>query len=201
MLRCRHKPCSKYGQREQMRVVPLGAFCNDDCATAYAIAKRDSRKAKERREKVRRFRASERPRQIALTQTAFNQMIRLLDRDRGCISCDKPASWGGQWHAGHFLTTAAAPHLRFDARNCHKQCSECNNHHSGNLMGYRIVMLGRYGSWMGEFLSGSHENKKLTCEELIAMRKLYRAEIRRLESGLQPSRDWRAIPNQQQVVA
>jgi hypothetical protein len=78
-------------------------------------------------------------------QKAFNEFIRLRDAHLPCVSCDKPYDWHGQWHAGHYKTTGARPDLRFNEDNCHKQCSVCNNHLSGNLANYRLELENRIG--------------------------------------------------------
>ena len=41
-------------------------------------------------------------------QAVINRYVRLRDVHLGCISCDKPASWGGQWHCSHFRSVGAA---------------------------------------------------------------------------------------------
>ena len=47
-------------------------------------------------------------------QAEVNKYVRLRDAGLGCISCDKPASWGGQWHASHFRSVGAASSVRFN---------------------------------------------------------------------------------------
>ncbi|VTP67823.1 Bacteriophage Lambda NinG protein [Leclercia adecarboxylata] len=80
---------------------------------------------------------------IKQAQHAFNEFIRYRDRHLPCVSCDRHHE--GQYHAGHFRTTGANPELRFDEDNCHKQCSACNNHLSGNLTAYRPALIAKIG--------------------------------------------------------
>ena len=56
----------------------------------------------------------------ALAQKAINRYVRARDFGKGCISCHLPATWGGQWHASHLRSTAAAPSIRFNLWNIHK---------------------------------------------------------------------------------
>jgi hypothetical protein len=179
-----------------MLITPVAAFCDASHAFQWAQANASRMREKAHRrqhaERKKKFKRNDLPHQKRLTQAAFNKMIRLLDKDQGCISCNKGPDWQGQWHAGHYLTTAAYPSLRYDARNCHKQCSPCNAHLSGNIGQYSIGLARRYPG-LYAWLRGSHEPIKFTCLELISMRKLYAAETRRLESGQPASRDWRAL--------
>lgn len=111
-------------------------------------------------------------------QTAFNAYIRERDAGEACISCGR--FHDGQWHAGHYLTTAAHPELRFDPRNCHKQCAPCNNHLSGNLVAFRKGLVQRYGQELVDWLEGPHEPLKLSREELIAEEAKWKEARRRL---------------------
>ncbi|WP_372584593.1 recombination protein NinG [Cronobacter sakazakii] len=61
-----------------------------------------------------------------------------------------------QWDAGHYRTTAAAPQLRFDERNIHKQCVVCNQHKSGNLVPYRAELIRRIGLSAVEAVESNH---------------------------------------------
>jgi len=196
MPRCKVKDCRAKLPKD---APPWQEVCSVACSLewlevkkAKARALQAKRSKKERYEKVRNFRMQERPHQIRLTQQKFNAMIRSLDKDRGCISCDKGPDWPGQWHAGHFLTTASMPALRFDARNCHKQCSVCNNHFSGRIGSYTMGLEWRYPGIV-DWLRSAHAPAKWTCEELAAMRKVFVAETKRLEAGLGASREWRKL--------
>jgi hypothetical protein len=114
-------------------------------------------------------------------QAVFNRYIRLRDKDEPCISCSRFHT--GQYHAGHFRTVGAAPELRFNEYNCHKQCSVCNNHLSGNLLEYRRKLISKIGIDKVEWLEGSHEPKKYTIDEIEDIKKLYRSKIKELERG------------------
>ena len=76
------------------------------------------------------------------TQVAVNESVRWRAHKLGCISC---GTHTGVMHAGHYRSVKAAPHLRFDARNIHKQCAQCNLFESGNLIMYRLGFVTRYG--------------------------------------------------------
>ena len=49
-------------------------------------------------------------------QSIINSIVRLIDIDKGCISCEH--GWDGNWtrqrHAGHRLSVGAFPELRYN---------------------------------------------------------------------------------------
>lgn len=80
-------------------------------------------------------------------QTIINAIVRLLDNDKGCISCKH--GWDGNWtrqrHAGHRLSVGSCPELRFNLLNIWGQCSICNNWKSGNEREYDKGLALNYG--------------------------------------------------------
>ncbi|BES72185.1 hypothetical protein RE428_32030 [Marinobacter nanhaiticus D15-8W] len=135
----------------------------------------------ERKAWVRKKKAELKPRSKVLkeAQAEFNKFIRLRDRDRPCISCGSYTA--GQYHAGHYRTTKAAPELRFEELNCHKQCAQCNNFDSGNIVEYRISLIQRIGQEAVDWLEGLHAPKKYSIDDLEAIKAHYRKQNRELE--------------------
>lgn len=115
------------------------------------------------------------------TQTIFNAWIRLRDARLGCVSCDKPSTWQGQWHASHFLSVGSSPEHRFNPINVHRACSVCNNHLSGNILGYRPELERRVGFEALQDLLGPSEPKRYTIEDLKEIKARYRALTRELK--------------------
>lgn len=113
---------------------------------------------------------------VKQAQVAFNAWIRVRDEARPCISCGAPKA--SQWDAGHYLSAGARPDLRFDEANCHKQCSMCNQHFSGNVVRYRIELVKRIGQTEVDRLEGPHEPRRLRADDLKAIRDEYRARIK-----------------------
>ena len=114
-------------------------------------------------------------------QAAFNSWVRLRDAALGCVSCDKPATWAGQWHASHFRSVGSSPEHRFNPLNVHRACSVCNNHLSGNILGYQPELIRRIGLEAVEALLGPSEPKRYTIEDLKAITAEYRAKTRELK--------------------
>ena len=182
--------------REWFHPTRDGQFvCSFECASAHGKAANDAAKAAAQlqvKQQQKKAAKSERKHQaerrmavkpisyfIKQAQQAFNDFIRYRDRHLTCISCDRHHD--GQYHAGHFRTTGANPELRFDEDNCHKQCSVCNNHLSGNLTAYRPALIAKIGQARFDSLMGPHALPKWTRDDYIRIRDEYRAKLRDLK--------------------
>lgn len=116
-------------------------------------------------------------------QAAFNAWVRERDSALGCVSCDRPSTWSGQWHASHFRSVGSSPEHRFNPANVHKACSICNNHLSGNILGFLPELERRIGAEEVQALLGPSEPKRYTIEDLKALTAHYRALTRELKKG------------------
>lgn len=144
-------------------------------------AKRERKKLKERKEGLMSL--SEWKKKI---QTEFNKYIRLRDKDLPCISCQRHHQ--GQYHAGHYRPVGGSPErLRYDERNCHKQCAPCNNHKSGNLNEYRIHLVKKIGLPRVEWIEGDHEPLHLTIPEAKDLLKYWRGRVKEIKTDSKKS--------------
>ena len=192
--------CKTYNRVEDALVIHRRAYCSIDCAVNYAKKQKPKKQRREFFVAKRKLRDADRFHQIQLTQKSFNSLIRELDRDQPCATCFKPARTY-EITAGHFLTRASTPELRFDPRNCYAQCSGCNvgqqKYYRGDRASIRQnfekTIVERYGQNMLDWLKGPHPLPNESIEELKAMRKVFNAERRRLEKGEGPSKDWREL--------
>ena len=157
----------------QTRFTPAraGQKCCPDPDCAVALGRQMQEKADRIKHRAA-LAASKSPAKLrAEAQTAFNTYIKLRDIHLPCIACGRHHE--GQWHAGHYRPVGAHPELRFEPLNCHKECSACNTHLSGNLIEYRRGLALRYGSDLVDWLEGPHEPKHYTREDLVGIRKKY----------------------------
>jgi len=173
-------------RREFLPARPLQACCQYSCAITYARLGGEKRQSAATK-RVRLAEAAEQKaarlellrKSIPLSklksqaQHEFNRYVRERDFADGCISCHMPASYAGQWHAGHYRTTAAAAHLRYSEDNCHKQCAQCNDHKSGNIVAYRPRLIAKIGLARVELLEDDNRTVRWERDELIAIRKHY----------------------------
>jgi hypothetical protein len=152
--------------------------CSPECAYKKTIQDKAKKQAKEHREAKRKLKP--RGKWIKEAQTVFNTFIRLRDKDFPCISCGNHHE--GQYHAGHFYTTAARPDLRFNEDNCNKQCSICNNHKSGNINEYRASLVEKIGKERLDAL-GVVGRSDWSIDEIKEIKAKYQAEIKHLKES------------------
>ncbi|HHR6320145.1 TPA: recombination protein NinG, partial [Providencia alcalifaciens] len=135
------------------------------------------------RDKLKARKLAVKPRSywIKQAQQAVNAYIRERDRDLPCISCGTYQS--AQWDAGHYRTTAAAPQLRFDERNIHRQCVVCNQHKSGNLVPYRVELINRIGQQAVESIECDHDRHKWTIDECKTIKEIFRKKLKELKDA------------------
>ena len=158
---------------------------NAACVLDWAQGIRAKEAEKTARVRKKAFLDDDKSFQRAKAQKAFNEFIRLRDAALGCISCEKPANWQGQWHAGHYKTTGARPDLRFNEDNCHKQCSVCNNHLSGNLGNYRASLYQKIGmERFADLEFDPVELKKITAADYKNIHTTYSAKVKELKNEL-----------------
>lgn len=166
---------------------PFVAWCSIDCAVVIARLKQAKQKARDAtQERARHAKAKEavktKGQHMKEAQMAFNAVIRERDKDLPCVSCDKPATWHGQWHASHLRSVGSTPELRFEELNVHKACSVCNSHLSGNLLGYLPRLILRIGQDKVDWLQGKHESKRYSIDDLKAIKAEYRAKLREMKA-------------------
>ena len=159
-------------------VRPIQPCCGYECSVTYGIAVASKNAARKARNEAKAHReakvkAKTKAQWTREAQAAVNKVRRLEDQSKGypCISCGRHHK--GQYHAGHYRSTKAAPELRFEPRNIHLQCQPCNTHLSGNIIEYRKGLIARYGVEEVEWLEGPHDPKHYTIDDLKAIKKEY----------------------------
>jgi len=121
---------------------------------------------------------------LAKAQTAVNKYVRLRDVNYGCISCNKPATWGGQWHAGHYRSVGSNTYLRFHLWNINKQCVQCNHFLGGNVGKYRDGLIERKGRDVTDFLETSTNTRRFTREYLERLTAIFTKKAKRIQEKL-----------------
>lgn len=155
-------------------------WCSSDCGAALGLKKLEKHKAREASDHRKKL-ADSKPlaHWIDLTEAVVHRYIHARDRGLPCISCGTRRTV--QWEAGHWLTKAARPELRFDPRNINLQCHRCNVQLSGNQAAHRIGLVQKIGEEAVEELEGPHPTAKYTREGLAEIRKRFAAMARELE--------------------
>lgn len=187
LKKCRAPGC---GQRFKP-MLSTQKVCSPACALAMAkdpklqkVAAKAITKQKRQDLKERREQLKTKGEHLREAQASFNAYIRERDRLAGyaCISSGKPLDWNGNAvDAGHYRSTGAAPHLRFDENNCHAQSKHDNRYLSGNVAEYRLGLIQRIGLAAVEALEADQALRRYTIEDLQAIKALYRQKLRDLK--------------------
>jgi hypothetical protein len=173
----------------KQKFIPVRAIqpaCSYDCQVEYATkvaAKaaiaREKKAKREHKEKLEKVKT--RSEHLREAQRFFNLFIRTRDANYPCISCNR---WHtGQYHAGHYRSVGSSPHLRFNELNCHRQCSVCNNHLSGNIMHYRQGLITKLGLEAVEQLEADNKAKHYSIEEIQAIKVKYKQLTKQLKES------------------
>ena len=157
---------------------PLQLVCQWKCAIDFA---KDTKiKTVKKEVKEAKLKLKSRSDWLKDTQVVFNKYIRLRDQDDGCISCGSKSAYA--YHAGHYRSIGSAGHLRFNELNCHRQCSACNTHLSGNLIRYRHGLIRKIGIHAVETLESDNDTVKWSVEEIKLLKAQFSAKIKAHES-------------------
>ena len=164
-------------------------FClsDDECIKAFnnwVKEKKEQQKQKNwnKEKKVLKEKLMTKKDYLNLAQKVFNTYIRLRDKNKNCISCDKPLV--GKFDAGHFFSVGAYPNLRFNENNVFGQCVHCNRDKHGNVKEYdlrlqKILSDTEYQ----KLLEDRNKPLKLDIEEVKELIKLYRKKIKEISSN------------------
>ncbi|MBN1969603.1 MAG: recombination protein NinG [Candidatus Delongbacteria bacterium] len=126
-------------------------------------------------------------------QDMINKIVRLIDADKGCISCSHgwETKFTRQRHAGHRHSVGSNHSLRFNLFNEYVQCSICNNYLSGNEREYDKGLLKHYGQESLDILEREklkYKDIKLTRGDLEGSIIMARKIVKELLSGCDYSR-------------
>lgn len=203
LLKCSYKPCNAW-TRTSVKL-GTGRFCDSECGSKKAIANLDKIRKREQQKAVAATRADKQAHkkkahdfkdkhwgtQFKLTVAVARRLGNLLDLKLTCICCGRPRT--SQFCGGHCKTMKARPDIAFDVRNIHgQQNKNCNEGMSGNITGFKAGLLERYGQPLLDFLEIVQEMKRWTPQTMKKLRAIYAAEIRHIEKGNAPTRDWRS---------
>lgn len=112
----------------------------------------------------------------------FSIYIRRRDCSDGvgtCISCGRAITFSS-CDAGHFISRAHTA-TRWNIRNVHAQCRECNRMRDGNSEGYRRGLIKRYGPQIIEQLEKKgRQTVKLSDNDYKTLTDFFKNQINQL---------------------
>lgn len=108
-------------------------------------------------------------------------IARIRDRNDGCISCDKPATWDGQWHGSHYRAVGGCSSLALNLWNIHKGCSQCNHFQGGNIAGYTPRLVAKVGQARVDWIKSQPKSVKRSKDYFIKYKRVMGKRLRRME--------------------
>lgn len=151
---------------------PLQVVCSPRCAIAAARQESPKAKSKPLQAELTKESVKTRAEWAREAQSAFNAYIRARDSREPCISCGQPPNQG-QRHASHYRSVGAAPQHRFNTRNVHASCAQCNSMKSGNVVEYRIALCRKIGTHQVEAIENTNDRQTYSIEYLRRIKRLF----------------------------
>lgn len=155
-------------------------FCLEpECVRVWIESEKE--KQWKKKKKVLKDELQTLPELIKLAQITFNKYVRTRDKDKPCVSCEKPL--GEKFDAGHYFSMGGHKAVTFDEDNVHGQCVTCNQHKHGNLLNYQIGIQKRIGAdRLIELHERASETKKWTRDELKEIIKHYKQKRNEIQN-------------------
>jgi hypothetical protein len=114
---------------------------------------------------------------LKLAQQVFNAWIRQRDEGKPCISCKKVIV--GKTDAGHMYSVGNYPSVRFNEKNVHSQCINCNRYNGGKVNDYRINFILEYSqAELDELDKLAHQSIKYNINDLKELIKIYKERLK-----------------------
>jgi hypothetical protein len=153
------------------------------CGPEHALEYLKKQRSKEWKEQKKVIKQSLETKSDVLkaAQIVFNTYIRLRDKDKNCVSCDKKLI-GNDVNASHFFSVGAYPNLRFNEDNVHNSCISCNQHKHGNQKEYDLRLPNRIGiEKYNKLLEDRNKPLKMSLDEVKELIYIYKQKIKELK--------------------
>lgn len=117
---------------------------------------------------------------LLIAQKVFNTYIRLRDKGKPCISCDKFLK-DNDINASHYFSVGSSPNLRFNEDNVHNSCIKCNKELHGNISEYAIRLPFKIGKERFEQLIQDRNKPALySINEIKEIISIYKEKIKQI---------------------
>ena len=154
--------------------------CSPSCSLEY-LKKQRSKEWKEQKKVIKQSLETKSD-VLKAAQIVFNTYIRLRDKDKNCVSCDKKLV-GNDVNASHFFSVGAYPNLRFNEDNVHNSCISCNQHKHGNQKEYDLRLPNRIGiEKYNKLLEDRNKPLKMSLDEVKELIYIYKEKIKELKT-------------------
>ena len=179
--KCKTKSC-EWRFTPTRKIQPYCTACEYVSAMRYVGKKAEERAAIERKadrakkEKLKTISAIEEE-----CRRIVQKIACIRDRNDGCISCDLPATWDGQWHGSHFRSHGACSALQFHLWNINKACWICNKLYSGRIDQYEPRLVAKIGQARVDWLKAQNQVVKSERAYLAKFKRVMGKRLRRME--------------------
>lgn len=168
---------------------PMQTVCCWQCAQAVAERKRELIEQKQKRierqaTREKKEKLKSRTQWLSECKEIAQKIARLRDFHDGCISCDKPSTWHGQWHGSHFRPAGNFKAVALNLFNIHKACSQCNSFKSGNLTPYEDKLRLKIGDEKVDWLKSQTAPHTHRIEYLMKYKRVMGKKARLMEKRL-----------------
>ena len=113
----------------------------------------------------------------------FSKWVRLEAADSSglvrCVTCGSVHDWQNLDN-GHFIKRQWTL-IRWEPKNCHPQCRNCNWHKQGNDAEYEKYIINKYGEAVLNWLRANAKKKKWTRFELEMLINHYKPLVKKLK--------------------
>ena len=160
---------------------------DDECIKAFnefVKSETEKKKAKEwqKEKKILKEKLITKSDYLNIAQKVFNTYIRLRDKGKPCVSCDKFLK-DNDINASHFFSVGSSPNLRFNEDNVHNSCIRCNKELHGNIAEYAIRLPKRIGiERFNQLQQDRNKPLLLNIEEVKELIKKYKKKIAELKN-------------------
>jgi hypothetical protein len=83
-----------------------------------------------------------------------------------CVTCGAVVQWS-KIHGGHYVN-ASRMATRYDERNVHPQCYQCNSQKEGNCGAYTLFLVDKYGEGVIRELQNKSRQPIKMCNATVA---------------------------------
>lgn len=159
--------------------------CSLKCARRVPIIAKNTLKAEKKADRAKLKKLEPLSKAADRAQTEVNRYARLRDYKYGCISCELPPTWSGQWHGSHMRSRGAASAVRFNLWNINKACGSCNRFQGGNIAVYEPRLRARIGNERVDWLYTQNQITRYSPEYLERLRRVFAKKSRRMEKRIE----------------
>lgn len=158
--------------------------CSTPCAIELINLKKEQKAQREwnKEKKVRKDALKSKSDWLNDLQVVVNKYVRLRDSGKPCCSCDKPDDGTHQRHASHYRSVGACSALRFNLKNIHASCQQCNTAKSGNLLEFRIRLVAKHGVEYVEWLESQNQVVRYDLDYINRFKRIFnkKAKLKQL---------------------